>query len=85
MPDSPLMNEKDVLDYLRVDKKKLTRIMVERGLRRHELTGCFARVQVEAIGRQIEQEIMGEDASTLGSGKPPLDSERGYRLEANLV
>lgn len=82
---SPLMSENEVLCYLGVSKAGLQRIMIERGLKRHEGTKVFSRKQVEAIAGQIEQEIINEDAGTLGRRESTMDSKPRFRQKARLV
>jgi hypothetical protein len=79
------MSESDVLAYLAVDKRKLTRLMVERGLRRHEMTRCFARCQVEALAKTIEQEIINGYASTVERAGSEVGGHDRFRQKAKVV
>ena len=85
MSESPLMAEAEVLAYLGVSKAGLTRIMVERGLRRHRGTRVFSRKQVEAIAEQIEQEIMSGHETSLGPDQQKMGGQPRFRTKARLV
>lgn len=82
---SPLMSEQAAMEYLGVDKKGLRKLITSRLLTWHQGTRTFARVQVESLARRIEEEILGNHESALGSGEQSVGSLGGEREEPSLV
>lgn len=81
MTESPLMSRQAVRDHLGVNEATLKGIVARGELRTHERTGNFARVQVEAYAKKIEEEILN---GNVGQFKGPMEIFGGNYRRAQI-
>ncbi len=85
-PLSRLMSEPAVMRFLGTDSKGITKLIVERKLKRDPTTGSFSRKQVLQVHDEIERYILSsQDGTEVGRKQQEMGVFSGFRSEPNLV